>query len=281
MERTFIAPGVHLSCDPAEKFNRCRISIHFAFPAQRATATAHALLPLVLERGYADCPDMTLLTKKLAKLYGADLTVDARPMGCNHNLCVSVTGIKDRFALEGEPLTREYASIALGAAFHPAFVGGVFDPQAVEIEKQMLKKALEFTVEAGRPDSITMEKLEILKRAGVTRISINPQTMKQHTLELLGRNHTVERVNETFWMARKAGFDNINMDVIVGLPEEDEVDFCNTLYKIHELDPDSVTVHTLVIKRASRMRREQMERGGEIRTEDTLIPIIQQAREDI
>ena len=67
MERTLIAPGVHLSCDPAEKFNRCRISIHFAFPAQRKTATAHALLPLVMERGYADCPDMTRLTKKLAK----------------------------------------------------------------------------------------------------------------------------------------------------------------------------------------------------------------------
>ena len=69
--------------------------------------------------------------------------------------------------------------------------------------------------------------------------------------------------------------------MIVGLPEEDEVDFCNTMYKIHELDPDSVTVHTLVIKRASRMRREQMERGGEIRPEDTLIPIIQKASEDI
>ena len=63
MERTLIAPGVHLSCDPAEKFNRCRISVHFAFPAKRETATAHALLPLVLERGYADCPDMTRLTK--------------------------------------------------------------------------------------------------------------------------------------------------------------------------------------------------------------------------
>ena len=100
MERTLIAPGVHLSCDPAEKFNRCRISIHFAFPAKRETATAHALLPLVMERGYADCPDMTRLTKKLAKLYGANLTVDARPMGCSHNLCVSVTGIKDKFALE-------------------------------------------------------------------------------------------------------------------------------------------------------------------------------------
>lgn len=106
MERTLIAPGVHLSCDPAEKFNRCRISVHFAFPAKREATTAHALLPLVLERGYADCPDMTRLTKKLAKLYGADLTVDARPMGCSHNLCVSVTGIKDQFALEGETLTR-------------------------------------------------------------------------------------------------------------------------------------------------------------------------------
>ena len=93
MRRTEIAPGVHLSWDPAQKFNRCRISIHFAFPARRETATAHALLPLLMERGYADCPDMTQMTKKLARLYGADLTVDARPLGANHNLCVSVTGI--------------------------------------------------------------------------------------------------------------------------------------------------------------------------------------------
>ena len=105
MRRSQIAPGVHLSYDAAQKFNRCRISIHFAFPARRETATAHALLPLVMERGYADCPDMTQMTKKLARLYGADLTVDARPMGCSHNLCVSITGIKDQFALEGEKLT--------------------------------------------------------------------------------------------------------------------------------------------------------------------------------
>ncbi len=180
--------------DPAPKFNRCRISIHFAFPARRDTATAHALLPLVLERGYADCPDMTQLSKKLARLYcadltvdarpmgcnhnlcvsvtgikdvfaleqepltqeytdlalgvaarlyGADLTVDARPMGCNHNLCVSVTGIKDVFALEQEPLTQEYTDLALGVAFRPYLVEGSFDPEAVAIEKQMLKKALE------------------------------------------------------------------------------------------------------------------------------------------
>ena len=143
MKRTEIAPGVHLFWDPAQKFNRCRISLHFAFPAKRQTATAHALLPLLMERGYADCPDMTRMTKKLARLYGADLTVDARPLGANHNLCVSATGIKNRFALEGEDLTREYAALALGTAFHPYFVGGVFDPEAVGIEKQMLKKALE------------------------------------------------------------------------------------------------------------------------------------------
>ena len=107
MRRSQIAPGVHLSYDAAQKFNRCRISIHFAFPARRETATAHALLPLVMERGYADCPDMTQMTKKLARLYGADLTVDARPMGCSHNLCVSITGIKDQFALEGEKLTQD------------------------------------------------------------------------------------------------------------------------------------------------------------------------------
>ena len=150
MRRTTIAPGVHLSWDPAPKFNRCRISLHFAFPAKRETATAHALLPLVMERGYADCPDMTQMTKKLARLYGADLTVDARPLGANHNLCVSATGIKNHFALEGEDLTAEYAALALGTAFHPAFVDGQFDPEAVAIEKQMLRRALEDEVNEKR-----------------------------------------------------------------------------------------------------------------------------------
>ena len=171
MRRTEIAPGVHLSWDPAQKFNRCRISIHFAFPARRETATAHALLPLLMERGYEDCPDMTQMTKKLARLYGADLTVDARPLGANHNLCVSVTGIKDRFALEGEALTREYAALALGTAFHPYFVGGVFDPEAVAIEKQMLKKALE--------DEINDKRLYCLHQANREFFGDSPAGVRQ------------------------------------------------------------------------------------------------------
>lgn len=137
----------------------------------------------------------------------------------------------------------------------------------------------EFTVEAGRPDSITADKLRILKEAGVTRISVNPQTMKQQTLELLGRRHTVEQVRETFHLAREAGFDNINMDLIVGLPGEGEEDFIRTLNEVCALGPDSVTIHTLVIKRASRMRREQMEQGAEMNPEDALIPVLQAASE--
>lgn len=111
----------------------------------------------------------------------------------------------------------------------------------------------EFTVEAGRPDSITEEKLEVLKRYGVSRISINPQTMKQETLDLIGRRHTVDMVREKFSLARAMGFDNINMDLIIGLPEEDMGDVANTMREIKALGPDGITVHSLAIKRAARL----------------------------
>lgn len=111
----------------------------------------------------------------------------------------------------------------------------------------------EFTVEAGRPDSITREKLMVLKKHGVTRISINPQTMKQETLKLIGRRHTVEDVKDRFLLARELGFDNINMDLIIGLPEEDLEDVRATMEAVKELAPDSLTVHSLAIKRAARL----------------------------
>ena len=102
-----------------------------------------------------------------------------------------------------------------------------------------LSAVQEITVEAGRPDSITEEKLKTLRRHGITRISINPQTMKQATLELIGRRHTVQMVKEQFHMARELGFDNINMDLIIGLPEEDLADVRDTLDQVEELAPES------------------------------------------
>ena len=143
MERITLGPQIHMSCRPADKLNRCRISIHFTCPARRETATAAALLPLLLERGYEDCPDMTALTKRLASLYGADLSAWGYPYGANHDICVSVTGIKERYAQEGEKLSEEYARLVLGAAFRPYLVNGVFDPESVEIEKTMLRQSLE------------------------------------------------------------------------------------------------------------------------------------------
>lgn len=111
----------------------------------------------------------------------------------------------------------------------------------------------EFTVEAGRPDSITEAKLLVLKKHGVTRISVNPQTMKQETLDIIGRKHTVEQVVEAFKLARKLGFDNINMDFIVGLPNETIDDVRYTMEETLKLDPDSITVHSLAIKRAAKL----------------------------
>lgn len=115
----------------------------------------------------------------------------------------------------------------------------------------------EFCVEAGRPDSITLEKLEVLKKWGVDRISINPQSMQQRTLDLIGRYHTVEEIKEAFRMAREAGHDNINMDIIIGLPGETPEDVEDTLRQIQALDPESLTVHTLAIKRAARLNLEK------------------------
>lgn len=119
------------------------------------------------------------------------------------------------------------------------------------------KDVREYTVEAGRPDSITIEKLKILKKYKVSRISINPQTMVQKTLDLIGRKHTVEQIQDSFYSARRAGHDNINMDIIIGLPGETKEDVRFTLSEIDKLQPDSLTVHTLALKRAARLNIEK------------------------
>lgn len=111
----------------------------------------------------------------------------------------------------------------------------------------------EYTIEAGRPDSITKDKLMVMKRHGVNRISINPQTMNDDTLKLIGRHHSAAQVKDAFRLARDCGFDNINMDLIIGLPGETEEHIKRTMDEVAALAPDSLTVHSLAIKRAANL----------------------------
>lgn len=143
-------------------------------------------------------------------------------------------------------------------------------------DKFDFRQVTEFTVEAGRADSITREKLDVLKKHGVTRISVNPQTMKDETLRYIGRQHTVAQVKDAFWLAREAGFDNINMDIILGLPGELESDVQNTIHEICKLNPDSLTVHSLAVKRASKLSQWIEENGIEtLRNTDSTMDIAQ------
>ena len=120
----------------------------------------------------------------------------------------------------------------------------------------------EFSLEAGRPDSITPAKLKEARSAGVTRISINPQTMNDITLRRIGRAHTADQVKTAFYMARETGFTNINMDVIAGLPFETTDMFRDTMEQIEEMNPEGMTVHTLSIKRAADLKTDQDNRAA-------------------
>ncbi len=113
----------------------------------------------------------------------------------------------------------------------------------------------EYTVEAGRPDTVTKEKLGVIKSFGVTRISINPQTMNDDVLKVIGRRHTVKQTVDAFKLARECGFDNINMDLIAGLPTDTLDNFKNTVNQVISLNPESVTVHSLSMKRSSSMTK--------------------------
>ncbi len=165
-------------------------------------------------------------------------------------------------------LTKEIRETALlmkenGRILQTIYIGGgtptTLEPDQLRallsevVQSFDMSQVLEFTVEAGRPDSITTEKLAAIREFPVTRISVNPQTMNQETLDIIGRKHTVEQTKEAFLMARRLGFSNINMDLIVGLPGEDEEMVGKTLASIKELDPDSITVHSLAVKRAARL----------------------------
>ncbi|MCL2572091.1 MAG: coproporphyrinogen dehydrogenase HemZ [Defluviitaleaceae bacterium] len=122
-------------------------------------------------------------------------------------------------------------------------------------------KAAEFTVEAGRPDTITRSKLKIMKKYNVNRISINPQTFNDRTLKAIGRNHTAKDFFQAYEMAREEGFICINTDIIAGLPGETPADMHHTMETLEKLAPENITIHTLAIKRASKLNEQRIDQS--------------------
>ena len=165
-------------------------------------------------------------------------------------LCKEIKAVSEIMRQKGKKLDTVYIGGGTPTTLEPEQLKVLFDSLMEHFDCEHL---VEFTIEAGRPDSITLEKLQVIREFPVTRISVNPQTMNQETLDIIGRRHTVEQTKNAFHLARKAGFDNINMDLIVGLPGEDITKVQHTLDEVKDLGPDSLTVHSLAVKRAARL----------------------------
>ncbi|MDR1927031.1 MAG: coproporphyrinogen dehydrogenase HemZ, partial [Oscillospiraceae bacterium] len=164
---------------------------------------------------------------------------------------------------------RQTAALAarLGLRMESVYVGGGTPTSLSAAQMEQLCACLresfdwrtcgEFTVEAGRPDTVDAQKLGVLRRAGVNRISINPQSMEDAVLAGVGRRHTAAQTLEAFALARALGFDNINMDLIAGLPGDSVAGFARSLEALLALKPENITVHTLAHKRAAALTRQE------------------------
>ena len=216
------------------------------------------------------------LEQQIAKQAACDLNVYAGvpfcPGRCEYCSFIAQDATKhlnrlhdyaDALILEMETLapyiTEAPGTIYMGGGTPTVFNDDDFARVAAAIGKYLKPdKNTEFTVEAGRPDTITGAKLEAMKVSGVNRICINPQTMNNETLRRINRGHTAEDAVESFKLAREAGFDVINMDLIAGLKYETADDFLSSVKTVSELDPENITIHTLYKKRRAGMSREDV-----------------------
>lgn len=220
------------------------------------------------------CNGMRLGEKIRDKGFSLYVSIPFCPSRCSYCSFVSKSVERDR-KLTGpyvEALCRELdytAAIAsdLGLQLQTIYIGGGTPTVLSAPELETLTKGIadsfgtpldaEYCVEAGRPDTVTREKLRVLKKAGVTRISINPQTANDEVLRIIGRRHTAADIERCYEIARDEGFDNINADLIAGLPGDDLDSFKHSIDWVKNvLDPENVTVHALTLKRASRMRED-------------------------
>jgi len=209
-----------------------------------------------------------LLALSDAKSFSLYVSIPFCPTRCDYCSFVSQTVVQAKKLIPTyvEQLCKEIAYTGevarrLGLRLETVYFGGGTPTTLSAGELTALFKAVEqsfdlstvreYTVEAGRPDTVTPEKMAAIRAAGVGRVSINPQTLQPQVLAGIGRKHSVEQFYEAFDIARKAGFDNINTDLIAGLPGDTYDGFSDTMEKILSLSPESVTVHTLSMKRAS------------------------------
>lgn len=169
---------------------------------------------------------------------------------------------KEITALKHVIKMQDIRAVYIGGGTPTSLDNGVFE-RLLSLVRALIPKAKEFTVEAGRPDTITEEKLRIMKKHGVSRISINPQTFSDAALKRVERHHTVADFMTAFQLARKMAFDHINIDLIFGLPGEDVHDMKKSLRQAIRLSPESLTIHTLAIKNASKLKRETVDRADE------------------
>lgn len=157
-----------------------------------------------------------------------------------------------------EMVGKKLQTIYIGGGTPTTLEADKLDELLTIIEENLdLSNLLEITVEAGRPDSITQEKIKIIKKHGVDRISINPQSMNDKTLKLIGRKHSHDDIIKAFEIARKENITNINMDIILGLPGEGKEEVEHTLGEIRKLGPESLTIHSLALKRAAKMNTDE------------------------
>lgn len=169
-------------------------------------------------------------------------------------LCVEIKAIAKVLKQKGKKIQTIYIGGGTPTTLNTDEFKILFDEIFTSLDMSDIK---EFTVEAGRPDTINIHKLRFLKEKGVTRISINPQSMNDYTLNKIGRKHSVIDVIAAYEMAKEVGFKNINMDIILGLPGESTDMVIHTMEEIKKLSPNNLTVHTLAIKNSSKLKQER------------------------
>ena len=219
----------------------------------------------------------TMWAKARPRGFSLYVSVPFCPTRCSYCSFVSKSTEKERKLIAPylEALGRELEETAritkdLGMPLQTVYIGGGTPTVLTAEELRILTEKVtscfgrsldgEYSVESGRPDTMDREKLQVLKDAGVTRICINPQTGNDEVLRRVGRRHTAADIEACYRMARDLGFNNINADFIAGLPGDDLESFRRSMdWAIHVLDPESITVHALTLKRASRMRESQEE----------------------